>query len=73
MVTCPCAEGQAHRRDTGHDRPYALGMCPKGLTLRDLFVVCVLVTLAFSLISEVRKPCANFGRCDSLACSFLWR
>jgi len=48
-------------------------MCPKGLTLRDLFVVCVLVTLAFSLISEVRKPCANFGRCDSLACSFLWR
>jgi hypothetical protein len=46
---------------------------PNSYLLRDIFVVCALCGLIFLLVTELRQPCAIVGRCDSLACSFLWR
>jgi hypothetical protein len=41
--------------------------------IRDVLVACALGALIFLLVTELRRPRANVGRCDSLVCSFLWR
>ena len=67
-------EGTEVEEHTEARKDAGIGMLGKHpFLLRDLFVLCALSALLFSLIAELRRPCAIVGRCESRLCSFLWR